>query len=200
MRRKEFAVGVIGVMLVLGFLFAGCSSDSGDVDTWENLSSPNDLVGTWEGSTNITLPKDLVFVEAQDPIPQIKLSRDARVSADMKVSYVEDAANVNTNTRVGLGDVIGAILPSLNMPDTKETREAIWGLMAEFISSADGVTVANEPYTLAIDTVVPLAEFQGQGSEIKINQKKTKLQIISTDTPLGDFGIKDPIVITLDKK
>jgi hypothetical protein len=203
MRREKIAVGVISVILVLGFLFAGCSSDGGEVDTWEPLSSPNDIVGTWEGSTNITIPKDLVLSEAQDPIPEIKFSRDANVPVDMKVSYAENAPNVNTTTRLGLGDVLGAILPSLGMQDTAGNRETLWTLMSSFISSTDGVTLVNESYTIVTDTAVPRADFPGQGSEITINQKKTKLKIISTDVsdvPMGNIAIKEPSVIILEKK
>jgi hypothetical protein len=75
MKNKIFIVGIIGIMLVFGFVFTACSSDSED-DSWTEISKMDeeslaelvqDLLGTsWKGSTPIGISRQTIPMDGED--------------------------------------------------------------------------------------------------------------------------------------
>jgi hypothetical protein len=59
MKKNNFFVGTLVLVLVLGFWAIGCDTTTGgETDTWSNITSLSQVNGTWKGSYSETVTEE----------------------------------------------------------------------------------------------------------------------------------------------
>ena len=196
MGRKEFTMGVIGVMLVLGFLFAGCSSGSGEVDTWTAVKSvDSDLAGTWKGSETIPLKEQTINFRGTG-VPIIKFS----VPADFTFIFSPPnpgfdplaSASANMTIRMNIGDFLDEML--------KNFGNLAAGLKDQFWVQVVAGTGETEKYFMTQSVPVPISEFASL--DLQIIQTKEKIKIILPVIESEDIKLEleRPVEIILSRE
>ncbi|MDR0557904.1 MAG: hypothetical protein LBG43_08595 [Treponema sp.] len=82
-KNKLFILGMLALSLMIGLILAGCD-DGGAPDTWSDVTSLEQLHGTWKGSYSEAMPiGEMIGSDFNDEM--------ATVFGDMKASVSGEA-------------------------------------------------------------------------------------------------------------
>ena len=205
---------------LLVFIFASCnpateSGTSGPKDTWSDITSLDQVDGTWVGTHSLTMPLTEAFgmlklfgIGGVDPemMPMIEMlikdvNADIAIKAIITIDASEQTTSNTSKTTVTFRD---------------GQTDMLWMLMKAYLSSEGlspedipGVSMDDKSRSITMDTtdrdeppaqtpitVEDLAAFQ-------INQNRTKLkaEVDAAELGIGDeFGSLLPSEIILDKQ
>ncbi|GHU61553.1 hypothetical protein FACS189445_3700 [Spirochaetia bacterium] len=171
--------------LVAGFLVLGCDTGTnGEMDTWSQVTSVDDLDGNWEGSGTISIPKN-----ETTGIP------NTSVGFDVSMSYTKGAPSISMTTKIDFDVFLDDMIKARGFPPTEIIKIITW---SEIIKNfPEGYEIGN--YYLAGEEESLVAEFT-PSEELKINKKHTKLKLTIPKDIVSDLGMNKDIEIILDKK
>ena len=168
-------IGLLGILLAMGFIFTGCSGGGGDSDTWSNITSIEQVNGTWKGSFSETQTMKKYIesggqtwtAEMQESLGDMKI----KLTVDMIVTINSVAKNITGTQSVTLAFSGGKI-------------KDIWPEL-KYQFSGPGVSVNDSNYSVSwtdsINETINESDFAG----FQINQNKKKIRF-----PASDMGFE----------
>jgi hypothetical protein len=187
--KNNLWMGMLAITLVFGMAVIGCDDGStGDgSDTWSNVTSFNQLNGTWKGSYSQSMTmREMVEQEGEE--------WDSTMQAmfgDMRVTVKADiTATINASAKTQAS--------SMTMTQTYSGTNiaAVWPMLSGMLSGESGVTVNNSNHSItmtyneAVEAIPDEAITQMLNSGLQINQNGTKIR-----QPAGSMGSGTPEVI-----
>jgi hypothetical protein len=164
----------IGLMLV--FTMAGCNNPTGGGggDTWSNITSLNQVHGTWKMSFTQSMP---IREYMENVRGQTWTIQDAIAAGDMRVIYsFESTQNINANT----GIMTGTVTDTTRF--TGGNINTVWSTFKQIFSAAPGFSMTfNDSNHSMIVTgnilpgLVSVGDFVGS----QINQNGTRIRILA---------------------
>jgi hypothetical protein len=152
----------------------------------------NDLAGKWSGKGAISIPAQSFpmgdFGEgASVALPQSSMGIE--MTLDCPADNPTATVSMTMNVESVLDAVVKAIKESLGMPITKDF---LWQMM-----QGDPA----KKYYVTQTYPVPKNELLSTGGEVKINQNRTKLQVILPKAAFGETGVTvGDVWLTLHKQ
>jgi hypothetical protein len=188
MKKRYFSGLPVLLILALGFVLAGCPTDaSEEQDTWSNVTSLNQIDGTWKGSYGETRDFKDFLGDSWDensmaPIfGNMKVTASAEINITIHASAKTQAMSIKT-TMAFSGGNIDAVWTLIKQNMVEPGAEVTFNDANHSISMTYGSQTA-QPISDA-----EIAEMLAQG--IQINQNGTKIKI-----PAGQIGDGSPEVI-----
>lgn len=193
MKKMSRQAVLFSIALVCGFMLTGCPDpNTTPEDTWEKVTSLDEILGSWEGSTSLIIP-------AQDgPPPTQATSIDCDIS--LTVTRTTFIQIVDMDMNKFLTDLGGAL-----------GKQFMWTTLKESMQAA-GDPGINANITFTNDYHVKTT-FNGSASDLGlegengeyapyINQDRTKMKlaILETDTAYISFGEEGGTEFILYKK
>jgi len=167
-------------IFVSSIFIIGCATaNTGNSDTWRNVSSVNELIGKWEGASSVGIPEN-----QEASIPQ------------SSINIKENSASINSVYKFDLDKLLSDMLKTDGMKQAGITKNKLWEILLNEILSADEDGVFSD-YG---DFFMLLTEENGINdlSKCFINEKGNRLKIVFDDAivfGLGDTGMTEIILI-----
>lgn len=182
MKKNGFlGFGILMVLLAMGFVLTGCPNDTtGEQDTWSNVTSLDQMNGTWKGSYSQTQTMK-EMVESQGETWD---ETTAAMVGDMKVTTsVDITMTVNANAKTQTTAM------TMTMTFSGGNIATVWEMLKLMMGSGSGVTVNDEKHSIIMTQNQPAepitdadwAEMVAAG--IQTNQNGTKIKV-----PAGTMG------------
>jgi hypothetical protein len=187
MKKNEFFVGMLALVLVFGMVLLGCPTDTAEEkDTWSNVTSLSQLDGTWKGSYSETRTVKEVMeeigetwtTEMQIMFGDMKVTGDAEITSTINAS----AKTQSTSTQATLTFFGGNI--NLVWPELKKFMQND-GVTFNDTNHSATMAQSSEAQPLTDDDITELLE-----SGFQINQNGTKIKM-----PAGSMGEGSPEII-----
>jgi hypothetical protein len=169
--KKRFFLGFLVLLVAAGSVLVGCSSDPEEPDTWSNVTSLDQLNGTWNGSYSQTLSfQDFSGDEWEESMATLFGDATVTISATMHI-----VINANAKTTATSG--------STTMTFSGSNINLAWAFITPNFSSEEGVTINDSNYSITIPfsseaeelTDSDITEMLAYG--LQINQNGTKVKI-----------------------
>ena len=173
-------------IFVSSIFIIGCATaNTGNSDTWRNVSSVNELIGKWEGASSVGIPENQ---EASIPQSSIKII--------VSLEYKENSASINSVYKFDLDKLLSDMMKTDGMKQAGITKRKLWEVLVNEILSADEDGVFSD-YG---DFYMLLTEESGINdlSKCFINEKGNRLKIVFDEAivfGLGDTWITEIILI-----
>jgi hypothetical protein len=172
MKKRYFSGLPVLLILALGFVLAGCPTDASEEDTWSNVTSLNQMDGTWKGSYSETQDIKDYFGDFWDENSMAPAFGNMKVtvSAEMTITINASAKTQATSMKMTMTFSGGNI-------------NVAWEMIKSSMGSGDGVTFNDANHSISMtssQTAQPISdteisEMLAQG--IQINQSGTKIKI-----------------------
>jgi hypothetical protein len=183
MKKRRYVLGFAGVILAVSFVLAGCPIDSEEEDSWSNVTSLNQMNGTWKGSYSQTQAiKEFIGEEWNESMGQLLGDIKVTTSAEM------------TQT-INAGAKTWAAVIKMTVTFSGGNTSVLWGTIKENMG-VSGATFDDTKHSMTYtydEPAQPLSD--GQISEmlasgIQINQNGTKIKM-----PAGAMEEGSPEII-----
>jgi hypothetical protein len=181
--KKEVLIGLLVCMLAVCFVVIGCDTTTGgETDTWTDVTSLEQLDGTWKGSYRQTMAIKEAIEESGltwDPGMQTLVGNMiATVRVDMDIT-------INASDKTQTGSAL------INMTLSGGNINMVWPLIKIELSGQEGVTINDSTHTISmtLDTgtnPIDISDMAGA----QINQHGTKLKV-----PADALGTGSPEII-----
>jgi hypothetical protein len=183
-----FAAGLLFFALVLSACPNG-NEEAGSADIWSDVTTPDQIVGTWMGSAAIPLDfsRDyLIETGLEAMVNPFKTS----VVTDLAIVYEKDAEEADIASKIHLETALDAALKNLTVPARialmsygilNPTKELIWPLITSQLAPGQVETNIefgkDGEYWVQVEDAIPVSELLGSVVPLQINQNGTKLKI-----------------------
>ena len=187
---RTILIAVFGILV-----FLGCASQKSEVKAWQDISSLDQLVGKWEGSTYLNVPKNEedfmpeTSVEVNISVEYIKGSQDFVLSMKMDFDRL-------LNDMIKMGLEAGASEEDLS-------KDILWEEMVKNFEEEDDDEASSSgqyyfSYVISEDAETILYDEDGK---FQINENGSQIKILflgeTLTLGLGDEGFSE---IILNKK
>jgi hypothetical protein len=173
MRKNTwFVTGMLAVALISGMVLLGCPNDPPEEDTWSDVTSLDQLNGTWKGSYSESMTIKEFWGEEWDDSMTTQLG-DIKMTISEEVTFTFNAA-VKTQTTSEKTTVV--------FSGGKINEAEAWAAIKSFFEGEGGevndnnhsMTGGGEPYEEQLYDK-DIADILGSG--LQINQNGTKIKI-----------------------
>jgi hypothetical protein len=181
---KKKLIFAFGVLLVAGFAFVGCDNPAGEEnDTWTNVTSLNQVNGTWKSFYS---RQDMPIKDAMEEQGETWTNEMQTMVGDMKVSVnAEITMTINAATKTLTGRM------KIVQTYSGENINTIWTLLSASFQGQDGVAIDNAKHSITINEDIPSQSIdESDIANVQINQNETKLKV-----PAGTMGENTPEMI-----
>jgi hypothetical protein len=158
MSKKLFLSAMLAMVLVFGMAVIGCDNDPKDEgDTWSNVTSLNQVNGTWKGSYTDTQTQEGITVRTVAEITMTVNASAGTASGSVKMTMTFSGGSINT----------------------------YWPMIKEGFDVSDGWTINDATHSVSMTEAMPSEQISLSDMDgVKINQNGTKLkQPASGDSP-----------------
>jgi hypothetical protein len=172
MANKKNLWGMLAAALVCGMVLLACPNDTSEEDTWSDVTSLNQLNGTWKGSYNQTMTfKEMYEAEGGTWDDDMQtMFGDMKVALSTEITIIINASAKTQKTSM----TMTAVFSGGNISD-KEVWKAIKTQAegGEFDDAKHSITMtaAGEEITLDADAITEMLKAGTQ-----INQDGTKIK------------------------
>jgi hypothetical protein len=182
MKKRLF----LSAILVLGMVLVGCDDSPEVGDIWSNVTSLNQLNGTWKGSYSQTQTIMQMYEELTgEPFP----------------SEMQIYGNIRVTTRVDITSTINASAKTqamsmvMTMTFSGGNISFLWPFIKELLSDQDGVTINDSNHSMSMTQSQPATVMDDEDianfiDALQINQNGTKIKL-----PAGIIGNGSPEII-----
>jgi hypothetical protein len=168
--KKATLSGLLACLLVMGFLATGCDNPAGgETDTWTDLTSLDQVNGTWKGSYSQAMTIREAFEEQGETWSDemALMFGDIRVTTSVEMTFTIDA---------GAGTRTGTM--KITQKYSGGNISIVWPMISSGSSEMEGVTVddANHSITMTQDlgtNPITISDMAGA----QINQNGTKVKV-----------------------
>jgi hypothetical protein len=184
--KKWYFSGLSVLILALGFVLAGCANDTEEPDVWSDVTSFDQMNGTWKGSYSQTQSiQDFLGSDDGDE------SGLAEMFGDMKVTTsLEIITTINASAKTQ------SMSMNMTMTFSGGNIEAGWAMLKAFMGSEDGVTVNEANHSITMTESQDAESISDEdisellNQNVQINQNGTKIKL-----PAGQMGEDSPELI-----
>jgi hypothetical protein len=178
MKKKGFwFFGVLMVLPAMGLVLTGCPNDTtGEQDTWSNVTSLDQINGTWKGSYSQTMTiKEVMENEGETWNDQMQeMFGDIKIAVTAEITMIIDSeAKTSTET--------------MRMTQTYSggSIDMMWAVISSASISEDPeVEVDDSKHSLTTDIDFPPTPIADSDfADVQIDQNGTKIKV-----PAGTIG------------
>ena len=188
---------------VLVFIFASCNPatepGSGPKDIWSDITSLDQVGGTWAGTQTRTMPlKDILealgLLKNADPLLEAVI-KDVNVDIAARTTVIIDSGEETMSGTVNMAAAFSG-----------GNTDMLWIIMKEYVSQEmlpPGASIDDESRSITMDYDQPPTDVTLEDlAPLQINQNGTKLKmVIDSDTSeFGQWGSLMPSEIILEKQ
>jgi hypothetical protein len=189
MAKKNGFLKMFVAALVFGAVLVGCPTDSEEEkDTWSNVTSLDQLDGTWKGSGSQTQNiKDFVGEDGWE-------DEMAKMFGDMKVATtVEITLTIKAAEKKRSGSM------KMTMTFSGGNIATAWEMIKEFMDFGEGATTNDNNHSISMTEVqpeetIPNDDITGMLQSLQINQNGTKVKF-PFPFPAGTMDSGSPEII-----
>ncbi|MDR2072376.1 MAG: hypothetical protein LBP60_02960 [Spirochaetaceae bacterium] len=165
------------------FFFILCAAGSTQDETWQIVNSGGDLLGSWEGTDTLSIPKD---ENAFIPASFLKVV----------VRLVCTKDNVTVLIRVDFDQFLKDLLALPQVRDTGISKEVFWeSVTSQFLEMRPELSF--QGYSIEYQQSEAVEAFLNDNT-LKINGRRNRLKIIFTaplTLGLGDAGLEEIVLV-----
>jgi hypothetical protein len=196
--------------LAFGLVLIGCPDpNKEEADSWTEVTTVNELAGTWKGSGKIPVPaQDAPLGDEDGPVLSIPAFS---AGVEMTCAYTADASTVNVTVKIDLKNFLDAMSKTIN--DDPQVKVLILMGLASSGVDVEGITSitkdhlwtmmgdpAAEKYYQTMDEIIDKDEILSTDEPVYINQNKTKIKFVLPKEALESIGSDKDIEFVLEKQ
>ncbi|MDR0784601.1 MAG: hypothetical protein LBE74_01785 [Treponema sp.] len=172
MKKKLFLLGILAIALIFGIMVLGCgeSGNGESVDTWSNVTSLNQLNGTWKGSYNSG-------AQSLEDMEGITMTTVGEFTITINASAETASGTVKTTVTFSGANIA-----------------LVWDVIKESMENGEGFSVDNEKHSISFTQDIPTESITGSIEEglqsLQINQNGKKIKL-----PAGTIDEEVPEII-----
>jgi hypothetical protein len=187
MKKRSAFLGIAGIILALGFVLAGCPNDTTEEsDTWSNVTSLNQMNGTWKGSYSQSMTvKELVEENGETWTSEMQTAYgDMKVTASAEMTFT-----INSSSKTQSMSVI------MTQTYSGGNIATVWTEIVAELSEQPGFTFNNEKHSITITLDIPAQQISDEdiaemlNSGLQINQTGKKIKIPAGQMVEGAFEL-----------
>jgi hypothetical protein len=184
MANKKMIWGMLAMALMAGMALLACPNDTTEADTWTDVTSFDQVDGTWKGS--YTQSKTMQELMGEGPDDDGFGDEMAAMLEGLKISI---SADVTATIDTGANTVSASA--KITMTFSGEELSATWEMIKLFMSMEETALEINDnTHSITMTTDMPeepIDETEMLGSGLQINQDGTKIKmpadLMEDDTP-----------------
>jgi hypothetical protein len=185
MVRKRNWLGILAVLLIFSMVFIGCPNDTIDsdngaggtnVDIWSDITSFEQLDGTWRGSHSESMTMEEMMTENE-----VTWTDEMQIMfGDMRIT-----TNMDITSTFNATDKTSAMSATVIETYSGGHIELMWPMMKQDLGGINDITFDDSTHSIIMTDNYPVAPISDEDiaelldSGLKINQTGTKIKMLS---------------------
>ena len=185
--KRHIRNSLIAIICILAFIGCASQEGKGEVATWQDIKSLDQLVGKWEGSVNMQIPYD-----------EENFMPESSIEISISIEYTEGSQEIIGEMKIDFDKLLTdwvALGLEAGTPEEEISKDILWVALTEEFAESDDFDIGGKYFLtgdLSGDADEALSDddvkFQIMGNQIKVIFSET------LSFGMGDEGFKEIIL------